>query len=464
MLDDLARSALRAFLECAGGHRGALLFGATHPDRFRASIVAEIDGTAGESITVHHADAGTELDVAAGMPRGLLDQVVRSVARVVVDDVAHPNACFSFFTPSSSSSTIETDPYSSGARARPVSILCAPFVTAPARDVVGVVYLEAAAACAFTASRCKAVEQIVALVVASLENARAGDALALRLDEGARELSRALAERDDATQRLLAQERLASLGMIASGVAHEIKNPLNFVNNFAELSVGLTAELAGELSRYGDRLPPESVTYLAEIIGDLQQNVVKIREHGKRADGIVRDMLQHSRGRAGQTRDIDLNTVVEDHAHAASEAQTAAPPLRATLTLELDPAVGRLRVVPEEMGRVVLNLVNNALDAARARRATQGAGFTPAVTVTTHDLGDRVEVRVRDNGGGIPAAIRDHVYRPFFTTKPTGEGTGLGLSLSRDIVVERHGGELSFSSREGESTEFLVVIPRRPPT
>ena len=173
-------------------------------------------------------------------------------------------------------------------------------------------------------------------------------------------------------------------------------------------------------------------------------------------------MLQHSRGRAGQPREVDLNALVVDHAHAASEAQTAVAALRATLTLELDPAMDRLRVVPEEMGRVVLNLVNNALDAARARRVTLGPGFTPAVIVTTRELGDRVEVRVRDNGGGIPAAIRDRVYRPFFTTKPTGEGTGLGLSLSRDIVVERHGGELSFSSREGESTEFVVSIPRRP--
>ena len=451
MLDDLARTALRAMLACGGGHRGVLLLGTSRSDRFCVTLIVEAHGTDGDRVVVTRAEDGA-LDGVVNLPRELMDQVVRSGARVVLDDGTHLHRALG---------TIQANP--DGPGARPVSIFCAPLVAPTARSVVGIVYLEAAGTSAYTAERCHAVELVASLALASLEEARSRDALSLRLDEARGELLRARAERDAAAQRLVAQERLASLGMIASSVAHEIKNPLNFVNNFAELSVGLAAELAGELGRHGDRLPPESAASLAEIVGDLRQNVAKIRDHGRRADGIVRHILQHSRGRAGHPREVDLNALVVDHAHAASEAQTAGAALRATLTLELDPAMGRLRVVPEEMGRVVLNLVNNALDAARARRMTVGPGFTPAVTVATRELGDRVEVRVRDNGGGIPAAIRDRIYRPFFTTKSTGEGTGLGLSLSRDIVVERHGGELSFSSREGESTEFVVSIPRRPP-
>jgi signal transduction histidine kinase len=264
---------------------------------------------------------------------------------------------------------------------------------------------------------------------------------------------------DEAQRQLSLHKKLAALGTLAAGVAHEIKNPLNFINNFAELSVTLAGDLAADLARVRDRLEPESAARLDEMLGDLVQNVSKIRAHGGRADAIVRGMLEQARGRVGQTLETDLNELVKAYTLAAQRRDDAGG---AQLDLSLDGAVGRLRVIPEEMGRVVLNLVTNALYAAEAQRAVRGEGFTPAVRVSTHDRGDRVEVRVRDNGAGIPAAMRGRVFTPFFTTKPPGEGTGLGLSLSREIVVHGHGGDLAFETEDGEFTEFVVTLPRLP--
>ena len=265
---------------------------------------------------------------------------------------------------------------------------------------------------------------------------------------------------DEAQRQLSVQQRLASLGTLFAGVAHEIKNPLNFINNFAELSVTLAADLASDLAQVRDRLDPASAASLDEILGDLVQNVSKIRAHGGRADAIVRGMLEQARGRAGQQRDTDLNALVQAYARAAAQGRDDAQ--SPVLEISLDETVGRVRVVPEEIGRVILNLVSNALYAAEAQRETLHEGEIAAVRVSTHALGDQVEVRVRDNGMGIPAALRGRVFTPFFTTKPAGEGTGLGLSLSREIVVQSHGGSIAFESEDGAFTEFIVTLPRRP--
>jgi signal transduction histidine kinase len=270
------------------------------------------------------------------------------------------------------------------------------------------------------------------------------------LDRGARLLECELVE---AQRQLALHEKLAALGLMATGVAHEIKNPLNFVNNFAELSLDRAAELRDELT---GALPVETEPRVREVVDELTQNVAKIREHGARAEGIVRGMLDDARIRAGKPREIDLNALVRAYTHAAMES---APDSRASVTLSLDEGAGKVRVVAEEIGRVVLNLVANAIHAAEAQRAARGEGFVPEVRVSTRARGDRVEVRVRDNGAGIPAVVRDRIYTPFFTTKPEGQGTGLGLSLSRDIV-SRHHGEIDFESEEGDHTEFVVTLPR----
>jgi len=263
----------------------------------------------------------------------------------------------------------------------------------------------------------------------------------------------------EAQRQLALHQKLAALGTLAAGVAHEIKNPLNFVNNFAELSVTLSAELSDELAHSRERLDPARADRLDEILGELAQNVGRIRAHGGRADAIVHGMLEHSRGRAGEPREIDVNALVGAYARAATQGRDDASSPR--LEVRLDDAMAPLHAIPEEIGRVIVNLVSNALYAAEAHRAARGEGFAPVVHVSTRDLTDRVEVRVRDNGAGIPAALRGRVYTPFFTTKPAGEGTGLGLSLSREIVVQGHGGTLAFECEDGAFTEFVVTLPRR---
>jgi signal transduction histidine kinase len=257
------------------------------------------------------------------------------------------------------------------------------------------------------------------------------------------------------------QENLASMGALTSGIAHELKNPLNFINNFAALSVELSAE-AMEALRSPGGLGDGGAASLDELLHDLQQNAAKIRQHGERADGIVRGMLDHARGGAGTAREVAWNALVQESARVAWEGSRGrGEEARVELTFDLDEAAGNAIVLPEGIGRVVINLVTNAIYAARAKREAIGASFAPAIVVATRAAADAVEVTVRDNGDGIPAAARDKVFMPFFTTKPPGEGVGLGLSLSHEIVAGGHGGEIRFETEEGRFTEFCVRVPRR---
>jgi signal transduction histidine kinase len=256
-------------------------------------------------------------------------------------------------------------------------------------------------------------------------------------------------------------EKLASLGTLTAGIAHEIKNPLNFVINFAQAAVDLVSDLREQLGTgegRPDRSNPEEV---AELLNSLQECAEKIDEHGKRADGIVRDMLLHSRGRTGERQECDLNALVGQSVNLAYHSLRGLDPtFNVAIETAYDPAVGRVAAFPQDLSRVFLNIVNNACFAAFEARKSRGQGFAPAVRVQTRDLGHRVEVRIRDNGRGIPEAIRDKVFNPFFTTKPTGVGTGLGLSISYDIVVQGHQGEIRVESDEGEFAEFIVTLPR----
>ncbi len=274
------------------------------------------------------------------------------------------------------------------------------------------------------------------------------------------DLEATLAELKRTQDQLIVQEKLASLGALVAGIAHEIKNPLNFVTNFAELSGDLTDELRELMDSQKDRLDPKQFEELRALIGDLAQNVGKIREHGKRADGIVRGMLQHSRGKSGEAVSTDLNALVAEYlalAYHGMRAQDAA--FNVTLDTAYDPAVGMVAVVPQDISRVFLNVIINACYAANEKGKTDGPGFSPTVSVRTTNLGDRVEIRIRDNGNGIPAGIRDKIFNPFFTTKPPGTGTGLGLSISYDIV-RQHQGEIRVESEAGQYTEFVIVLPK----
>jgi two-component system NtrC family sensor kinase len=261
---------------------------------------------------------------------------------------------------------------------------------------------------------------------------------------------------------LIQAEKMASLGQLTAGIAHEIKNPLNFVNNFAGLSVELLDELKETAAPAIAALSQDKRSEIDETIGMLTGNLERIAEHGKRADGIVKSMLEHSRGVSGERREVDLNALVDEAlnlAYHGARAQDAS--FNITLERDLDPAAAPIELAPQEMTRVFLNLFGNGFYAANKRaRSNGGAAYRPTVQVSTRDLGDSVEVRVRDNGTGIAPQIRDRLFQPFFTTKPTGEGTGLGLSISWDIVTQQHGGSIEVDSEPGEFTEFTIRLPR----
>jgi signal transduction histidine kinase len=255
---------------------------------------------------------------------------------------------------------------------------------------------------------------------------------------------------------------MASLGQLTAGIAHEIKNPLNFVNNFAGLSVELLDELKETADPGIATLDEDTRAEIDETIHMLTGNLEKIAEHGRRADGIVKSMLEHSRGVSGERRPVDLNALVDEAlnlAYHGARAQDAS--FNITLERDLDPAVAAIELAPQEMTRVFLNLFGNGFYAATKRARGNGeAAYRPTLQVSTRDLGEAVEVRVRDNGTGIPPEIREKLFQPFFTTKPTGEGTGLGLSISYDIVTQQHGGTIEVDSEPGEFTEFTIRLPR----
>jgi PAS domain S-box-containing protein len=273
----------------------------------------------------------------------------------------------------------------------------------------------------------------------------------------------ALRELQAAQASLLHAQKMAALGQLTAGIAHEIKNPLNFVNNFADLSGELLQELRETTAPVAAALDDDARAEVDEIVEMLHGNLAKIAEHGKRADGIVKSMLEHSRGVSGERRAVDLNGLIDEAlnlAYHGARAQDAR--FNITLEREFDQGLAPIDLAPQEMTRVFLNLFGNGFyAAARRQRDSAGPDFRPTLTVTTRDLGEVVEVRVYDNGTGIAAEIRDKLFQPFVTTKPTGEGTGLGLSIAYEIVTQQHGGTIAVDSVPGEFTEFTIRLPRR---
>jgi signal transduction histidine kinase len=261
-----------------------------------------------------------------------------------------------------------------------------------------------------------------------------------------------------ATQtQLIQSEKMASLGELTAGIAHEIQNPLNFVNNFSEVSTELVDELEQE-AKAGN------TEEVLAITADLKQNLSKIHHHGRRADSIVKGMLQHSRLSSGEKQLTDINALADEYLRLSYHGLRAKEKdFNAEFKLELDPAVGKVEVAPQEIGRVLLNLFNNAFYATQQKGKLAIAGedtpYQPQVIVSTKKLGSKIEIKVKDNGTGIPENIKSKIFQPFFTTKPTGEGTGLGLSLSYDIITKGHGGELKVESKEGEYTTIILHLP-----
>ncbi len=279
------------------------------------------------------------------------------------------------------------------------------------------------------------------------------------------ELQKTLDNLKDTQNQLILSEKMASLGQLTAGIAHEIKNPLNFITNFSVLSHDLTKDLRKELAAERDRVDPKRAMEIESLLSDLEQNVGKINEHGKRADSIVRGMLLHSRGKAGERQDTDLNALLAEYTNLAYHGMRAQDQsFNVKIETEFDPAVGKVSVVPQDLSRAFLNIVNNACYAANDKKRTSKNGFSPVVRVSAKNLADGIEIRIRDNGNGIPQSVLDKIFNPFFTTKPAGVGTGLGLSLSYDIITQEHKGEIRVDTKEGEYTEFVITIPKNPAT
>ena len=290
----------------------------------------------------------------------------------------------------------------------------------------------------------------------AIENVRLFESVEART----RELSKSLEDLRTAQDRLVQTEKLASLGQLTAGIAHEIKNPLNFVNNFSGVSVELIDELRQALA--GANLDRKLRAEISEIADTLQGNLDKVVQHGKRADAIVKNMLLHSRQGSGEHRPVDINALVEESLNLAYHgARAEKQGFNITLERSLDPAAGEVDLFPQEITRALLNLISNGFYAATKRRAgANGGNYEPTLATSTKSLGDSVEIRIRDNGTGIPPEVKEKMFNPFFTTKPAGEGTGLGLSISHDIIVKQHGGSIEVDTLPGEFTEIRIILPR----
>jgi len=321
---------------------------------------------------------------------------------------------------------------------------------------IGLLVLQRSTVRPYTDKEIELAETFADQAVIAIENVRLFDEVQART----RELAKSLEELRTTQDRLVQTQKLALLGQLTAGIAHEIKNPLNFVNNFSGISAELIDELQDTLK--GMPLDDKVRVEINELTGTLKSNFDKVVHHGRRADAIVRNMLQHSREGSGEHRVVDINALVEESLNLAWHgARAEMQGFEIKLRQSFDPSTGTADIFPQDIRRALLNLISNGFYAATRRRAeVNGGDYEPTLTASTKNLGDRVEISIRDNGIGMPPDVKEKMFNPFFTTKPTGEGTGLGLSISHDIIVKQHGGSIEVDTQPGEFTEIRVILPR----
>ncbi|NEP55490.1 MAG: AAA family ATPase [Symploca sp. SIO2G7] len=455
--ENLLQNLMKIVIENAGAQKGFLILSR------EGNWVVEAQGTVDsnqvtvlQSMPIESVNPDNSIPI---LPTTIINYVARTQENIVLNNAAQEGQFIN-------------DSYIIAKQSK--SILCTPLLNQG--QLRGIVYLENDLTTdAFTSERVELLNILSAQAAISIENARLYEqledyshTLEIKVDERTQELQEknatlsATLKKLKATQdQIIAQEKLASLGALTAGVAHEIKNPLNFVNNFAELSVELTAELIEEIENQKDRLDSETIEYLEEILQDLGQNVEKINHHGKRADNIVKGMLMHSRSTTGERALTNINSLLAEYVNLAYHGMRAKDSeFNIMIESDYDNSLEKLNVIPQDLSRVFLNVANNACYAAYERKKAVGEYFTPKIKVSTKNLSNQVELRIRDNGNGIPPEILDKIFHPFFTTKPPGKGTGLGLSISHDIIVQGHQGQFQVETEEGSYTEFIITLPK----
>jgi signal transduction histidine kinase len=464
VLDKLLSKLMKIVIENAGAQKGFLILDKEDNWVIEAERTVDSDDiTILQSIPVDSLDPNSQIPL---LSAAIINYVARTHENVVLNDAAHEGQ----FT---------SDRYI--VATQPKSILCTPLLHQG--KLSGILYLENNLTTgAFTSDRVEVLRILSAQAAISIENSRLYQQLedySRTLEQKVKARTQQLQEKNQdlasllqklkATQaQIIAQEKLASLGALTAGIAHEIKNPLNFVNNFAELSVELTQELHEEIENQQDRLDPETREYIEEILHDLSQNCQKINEHGKRADNIVRGMLMHSRGQTGDRQLTDINAMLAEAVNLACHGMHAKDAsFNIAIKTDYEPDLGQVKIVPQNISRAFINLINNACYATHKKKMrfqteplNEGEVFLPTLSLSSQDLGEQVEIHIRDNGEGIPQEVLDKIFNPFFTTKPPGEGTGLGLSITHDIIVQQHQGEIKVETEMGSYTEFIITLPK----
>jgi len=426
--DDLLKKLMYITIENAGAERGCLLL-----FRHNQLCIEAVGITGSSGIEIYPSIPMAEMNI---VPNSIINYCWRSEESVVVNDAFNEER-------------FNSDPYI--LKNKTLSMMCLP-ITAQGK-MNGLLYLENnLLKGVFNKNRIELLQMLSGQIGISIENAILYENLEVKVLERTKEIEKAYTELKATQSQLIQSEKMASLGELTAGIAHEIQNPLNFVNNFSEINTELIEEMKTELIAGNQE---EAIS----IANDIAENEKKITQHGKRADAIVKGMLQHSRSSTGQKEPTNINTLADEFLRLAYQGLRARDKsFNASLKMDFDQSIGNINIIPQDIGRVILNLITNAFYAVSEKNKSNIEGYEPTVSVKTQKTGDKVELKIRDNGNGIPKKNLDKIFQPFFTTKPTGEGTGLGLSLSYEIITKGHGGELKVDTMDGEYSEFTIIL------